>query len=497
MPATGPLPALRLIAAYPRRAFAAFALLHVALWTALPAALYPNLPLDLIEALTYGPEWQLGYDKLPPLPWWLAEIVYRTIGHDFGYYLLAQLVVISAFALVWATARQLVGATGALVSVLIADGLHYFNFTSPKFNHDVVQLPFWALAGFSFHAAIRKGRIADWILLGLALGMAFWAKYFAIVLAVPFALFILIDRDARACLRTPGPYVAIAAGLLVVAPHIVWLFANDFLPLAYAETRATAGYTVLGHITRPLIFAVGQLFWLLPSLLIALPLTLPRAEQKSEPSDELDYRIVTLIVFGPCAMLLAGSLVTGRSLITMWGYPFWLFIGLWLVMATRTVIDFPRLSRIAGTWGVVTMIYALVFVVQYAVLPHVDHRYRASLFPGDALAKNISMRFRAATGQPLHYVIADMWVGGNIHHYSSDHPRTLIDGKPARAPWINLDDLRKQGAAVVWTDGPLTKLPAGFSGIAAGAEMQPPFDLPMRWGGHGGVKVGWAILKPK
>jgi hypothetical protein len=40
-------------------------------------------------------------------------------------------------------------------------------------------------------------------------------------------------------------------------------------------------------------------------------------------------------------------------------------------------------------------------------------------------------------------------------------------------------------------------LPAEFSGIAAGAEIQPPFDLPMRWGGHGDVKVGWAILKPK
>jgi len=26
----------------------------------LPFALYPNLPLDIIEALTYGPEWQLA-----------------------------------------------------------------------------------------------------------------------------------------------------------------------------------------------------------------------------------------------------------------------------------------------------------------------------------------------------------------------------------------------------------------------------------------------------
>ena len=61
---------------YPGATFALFALLHLAVWTALPALLYPNLPLDLIEALTYGREWQLGYDKLPPMPWWLVEATY-------------------------------------------------------------------------------------------------------------------------------------------------------------------------------------------------------------------------------------------------------------------------------------------------------------------------------------------------------------------------------------------------------------------------------------
>src|SRR6266478_3284450 len=108
----------------PRDGFAAFALAHAAVWTVLPATLYPNLPLDLIEALTYGREWQLGYDKLPPLPWWLVEITYRTIGYDTAYYALAQVAVISAFALVWRTALPLVGGVGALVAVLIIDGLH-------------------------------------------------------------------------------------------------------------------------------------------------------------------------------------------------------------------------------------------------------------------------------------------------------------------------------------------------------------------------------------
>src|SRR5690606_28983722 len=74
----------------PDRAFAAFAALHALVWTALPTLLFSNLPLDLIEALVYGREWQLGYDKLPPLPWWLVQLTYQIAGHDVAYYLLAQ-----------------------------------------------------------------------------------------------------------------------------------------------------------------------------------------------------------------------------------------------------------------------------------------------------------------------------------------------------------------------------------------------------------------------
>ena len=75
---------------YPQRTFALFCALHALVWTALPSVLYANLPLDLIEALTYGREWQIGYDKHPPLPWWMIEIVYRLIGFDTAYYALAQ-----------------------------------------------------------------------------------------------------------------------------------------------------------------------------------------------------------------------------------------------------------------------------------------------------------------------------------------------------------------------------------------------------------------------
>src|SRR5262245_34299536 len=175
-----------LLASIGERPWAGFWLLaaaHAAIWTILPLAFYPNLPLDLIEALTYGREWQIGYDKLPPLPWWLVEAVHRLIGIEAAYYALAQLAVIGAFAAVWLLARPLVGALGALVAVLILDGMHYFHYTAVKFNHDVIQLPLWALAGYAFHAGLRGGRLWHWLLLGLCIGIALWAKYFVVVLA--------------------------------------------------------------------------------------------------------------------------------------------------------------------------------------------------------------------------------------------------------------------------------------------------------------------------
>src|SRR5476651_1069217 len=116
MPLSRSVPPLTWIAASPGRALAAFLGLHAAVWTALPTLLYPNLPLDLIEALVYGREWQLGYDKLPPLPWWLVELVYRLAGHDVAYYLLAQAAVLAALAIVWLAARPLAGPLGALVA---------------------------------------------------------------------------------------------------------------------------------------------------------------------------------------------------------------------------------------------------------------------------------------------------------------------------------------------------------------------------------------------
>jgi hypothetical protein len=202
---------------------------------------------------------------------------------------------------------------------------------------------------------------------------------------------------------------------------------------------------------------------------------------------------VALLAFGPAAATLALSAVSGRGTVAMWGYPLWLFLGLWIVLEAKTALDPPRLARVLAAWAIVFSVFALAFVVNYSILPAFDHRYRAVFYPGDRLAEELARGFRAATGRPLRYVIGSMWDGGNVAHYAPEQPRVLIDGKPDRAPWIDLADLRNKGAVVVWTVGDLNAVPPGLRSIAADAAVQPPFLL-RYLRGDSNLNVGWAIL---
>ena len=160
-------------------------------------------------------------------------------------------------------------------------------------------------------------------------------------------------------------------------------------------------------------------------------------------------------------------------------------------------LDMMRLRRVIAGWAGVFAALVFAFVVNYTVLPSIDHRYRAAFFPGERLATELTQRFRAATGVPLSYVIGSMWDGGNVAHYSPDQPEVLIDGLPHRSPWIDLDNLQTKGALLVWTVGDPHHMPPQFAAIAASAKVGESFTLPARRGKPGEVHVGWAILAPR
>lgn len=489
---------IRAVERRPLTAFGGFLVLHAFVWTALPSLLYYNLPLDVIEAMTYGREWQAGYDKLPPLPWFLAEIAHRIFGADAALYALSQVAVVVAFAMVWLTARSLIGTAGAFAAILIIDGMNYFNTSATKFNHNVAELPLWALAGFAFYAALRRDKLRFWILLGIALGLAWWAKYFMVILAAPLALFLLIDPAARRRLAGPGPWIAAAVTLIVAAPNLLWIFQHSADAFGYAESRAQPASGVLDRILNPAEFLGAQAVYIIPALLIALPLFLPRPKLVFRADvDAYDRRIIALLAFGPALALFIFSVVSGRETQAMWGFPLWLFLGLQIGLVVPEALVQARWARLAAVWAAVFVIYVGAFIVDYTLLPNIDHRYRAAFFPGDVLSAEITQRFRAATGRDPAYVIASMWDGGNVAHYSKENPqpRVLIDGLPRRAPWIDLSDLRAKGAVLVWTDGDPHVLPEAFAAAAPGVKPGAPFDLHYHRG-EGTVHVGWAVLPP-
>ena len=71
-----------------------FLISHLVIWTLVPYISNTNLPLDTIEALAYGNELQLGYDKYPPLFPLFTEFFFRVFGNqDWVYYFLSQIFV--------------------------------------------------------------------------------------------------------------------------------------------------------------------------------------------------------------------------------------------------------------------------------------------------------------------------------------------------------------------------------------------------------------------
>ena len=90
----------------PERTLAAVLVLHVVVWTALPALLSHNLQLDLAEGLALGREWQLGYWKLPPLPWWIDYGAVTLTGTHDALYLLGPIASAIAIYAVWRLGRE-------------------------------------------------------------------------------------------------------------------------------------------------------------------------------------------------------------------------------------------------------------------------------------------------------------------------------------------------------------------------------------------------------
>ncbi|MDB2515468.1 glycosyltransferase family 39 protein, partial [Candidatus Pelagibacter bacterium] len=127
--------------------FYIFVITHLFLWTLVPSITNNNLPLDTIEALAWGSNIDWGFNKHPPASAFFLEIFYQIFGaQDWAYYLLSQIFVVSTFVIVFKFSEELFkNKTLSLISVILLEGIYFYNFTTPEFNVNVCQLPFWSL----------------------------------------------------------------------------------------------------------------------------------------------------------------------------------------------------------------------------------------------------------------------------------------------------------------------------------------------------------------
>jgi 4-amino-4-deoxy-L-arabinose transferase-like glycosyltransferase len=462
----------------PGKALAVLCAFHLVVWAALPFAICHNLQLDLIEDLALGREWQLGYWKHPPLPWWLADLAYRLTGSVYAVYLLGPLAAVICFYGVWLLGRDTVGPFRGLIAVAALQGVHFYNISVVKFAHDQMQLPFWAFTAWFFHRALIRGRAVDWLLAGACLAGAFWSKYAVFALAISLGLFLLLDPVARRAWRTPGPYLMALACLVVIAPNIWWLVQSDFLPMHYVDVRTRVATRWWEFPVYPLRWTVSQVFFLAPAaLLMALlygggRVTTPAADERAA----FDRRYVAMLALGPFAVVTLMFGLLGRLPVPMWGYPLWSFAPLAVLLWWPPADGRRQLKRFAiGAVAVAAAMPIIYAAVEFGE-PFLRDRSKATEFPGRAMAATITKAWRDRYNTPLVYVTGTEFAANNVAVFSPDRPRVIVHGDLRISPWIDAADLRRRGGVLIWQGENPSELPqwrASFGPFT----VEPPLML--------------------
>ncbi len=300
------------------------------IWTIVPTISNVNLPLDTIEALAWGSNLSWGYSKHPPFSAFAVEFVYNFFGNrDWSYYLLSQIFVIIAFIYVWKFSNLFFkNKLLSLISIFLLEGVYFYNFTSPEFNVNVAQLPFWALVVFYSWKSINHEKISDLILLGVFMALGFLTKYLFIYLILSIKLIfifrILEKRSFNLKLTIPGILF-----ILFLLPHFIWLFENSFTTFTYALNRTGIDENnIYNHIYNPFLFLAKQLGILIP--VIIMMLTFIKFKKVNLNNIKKD-NFLLLINILPIILIILTSLISGAKIRTMWMTPFYLFLGVLLI----------------------------------------------------------------------------------------------------------------------------------------------------------------------
>ncbi len=401
--------------------FYLFLIAHLFVWTLIPSITNNNLPLDTIEALAWGSNLDWGYNKHPPVSAFFVEFFYFLFGsNDIAYYFLSQIFVISAFYIVWIFSNEFFqNKTLSFFSVLILEGIYFYNFTTPEFNVNVCQLPFWALTVYlSWKLYMKKDtNTVILILLGVTAAIGFLTKYlFAYLLlsvVMIFAYEFFITKIRKIDFKH---YLPIEIFFVLLVPHLIWLFQNDFITIKYAFNRAgLVDYSFLNHLKFPIIFLIKQFGILIPFFVLCY-FIIKKIKIRFDIKDKKKYFIL-LINFLPIVLMFVTSVVTGSKIRTMWMTPFYLFFGV-LILSMFDIKDDEQTFK---EFFKPFLILFLLSPITYGLVSLISENKRTD-YMGKVEAKKVLQVWQKDFTEKINVVLGDEWFAGNISYHMEGRP---------------------------------------------------------------------------
>tara|TARA_B100001057_G_scaffold150284_1_gene150208 strand:- start:443 stop:1765 length:1323 start_codon:yes stop_codon:yes gene_type:complete len=402
--------------------FFIFALSHLIVWTVVPSLTNKNLPLDTIEALAWGSNLDWGFNKHPPMSAFFPEIFFQIFGaKDWAYYLLSQIFVIVSFYFVFKLANEILrNIKFSLISILLLESIFFYNFTTPEFNVNVCQLPFWSVVVYYSWKIYENNEIKffDCFLVGFFAAIGFLSKYLFIYLLVSidllFIYLILIKKTKKFDFKY---LISIEVFLVLLVPHLVWLFNNEFITVIYGLKRTgLEEISLLNHFKHPLIFLFKQIGILIPFFFL-IWLLIKKVKFKINLKDKKLFFLLSINIL-PIFLIFITSAIIGSKIRTMWMTPFYLFFGLLFVYIFQAQINLKKINSFL--YGFLFLFFLSPIFYAYLSLSQTDKR---TDYPGKEIATKVQITWDKNFDKEIEFVTGDEWQAGNLSYHLKSRPK--------------------------------------------------------------------------
>ena len=409
------------------KVFYVFLFFHLLLWTLIPSLSNINLPLDTIEALAWGSNLTWGFSKHPPFSAFAVEFIYLIFGsNDWSFYLLSQIFIVTTFFIVWKFSNEIFEEKlYSLLSVLILSGIYFYNFTTPEFNVNISQLPFWALSVYFFWKSINFNKKMDWVLLGVFSAIGFLSKYLFIYLLLSLFIYFLINLKKFKKL-IPNYFLSLIITLILLLPHIIWLFNNNFVTILYGINRSgLTDFEIIDHLKNPLIFLIKQCLILSPFFLMVFIILKKKIKIKINIQSKNNKTLFLIVInIVPLLLILFTSIFSGAEIRTMWMTPFYLFFGTLFFLILKKKIEIKKIKKFYFTF----LFFFLISPLIYCIVSLIDTTKRTD-YPGKEISRLVQNKWDDNFTNEIKIVIGDEWYAGNLSYHLRSRPTWFNDLK--------------------------------------------------------------------